>query len=183
MQLFIDYIPIVIFVLAYSYKDIYFATAVLMAVMPMVLAVQWLLTHKINKIYVASTVLVLVLGSITLFLHNPQFLYWKPTVLNWAIGVVFLGSQWIGEKPVVQRMLEGAAGLSDPQWMRLNQIWVGFFLLSGAINLYVAYNFSEAFWVRFKLFGMLGLTVLFVIVQSIWLAMISRKPEVHDKER
>jgi intracellular septation protein len=181
MQLFIDYIPIVIFILAYFYRDIFFATGVLMVVMPIILLLQWMRTRKLNKIYLASTVLVLVLGGATLFYRNATFLYWKPTVLNWAIAAVFLGSQWIGEKTIVQRMLGSAAELSRAQWTRLNQIWISFFLVVGGINLFVAYNFSEAFWVKFKLFGMLGLTVAFVILQSIWLAAATKRNDVtHD---
>lgn len=177
MQLLLDYVPIIIFILAYFYKDIFFATGVLMAVMPVVLFIQWLLTKKLNKIYAASTALVLVLGGFTLAFRNPTFLYWKPTVLNWAIAIAFLGSQWIGEKTFVQRMLGGAATLEKDQWIRLNQIWVVFFLFVGCVNLYVAYNFSEAFWVKFKLFGMLGITLLFVIFQSIWLSFAAQKSE------
>ncbi len=175
MQLLVDYIPIVAFILASFYKDIFFATGVLMAVMPIVLLLQWLMTKKINKIYAASTVLVLVLGGATLAFRNPTFLYWKPTVLNWLIAIVFLGSQWIGEKTIVQRMLGNAAELSPAQWLRLNHIWVVFFIIVGGVNLYVAYNFSEAFWVKFKLFGMLGLTLVFVIIQSIWLTLATQK--------
>ena len=175
MQLFVDYIPLVVFILAYFYKDIFFATGMLMAVMPVVLMLQWLMTKKINKIYAASTALVLILGGATLFFRNPTFLYWKPTVLNWLIAIVFLGSQWIGEKPIVRRMLDNAAELSPDQWVRLNQIWVVFFSIVGGINLYVAYNFSEAFWVKFKLFGMLGLTLVFVIIQSVWLTLATQK--------
>ncbi len=175
MQLFVDYIPIVVFILAYFYKDIFFATAVLMAVMPVVLLLQWLLTRKINRIYTVSTALVLLLGGATLAFRNPTFLYWKPTVLNWLIAIVFLGSQWIGSKTIVQRMLGSAAELTTDQWVRLNQIWVTFFVIVGGVNLYVAYNFSEAFWVKFKLFGMLGLTFVFVIVQSIWLTLATQK--------
>jgi intracellular septation protein len=175
MQLLIDYIPIVIFIVAYFYRDIFFATGVLMAVMPIVLLLQWITTRTLNKIYLASTILVLVLGSATIFYRNATFLYWKPTVLNWAIAAAFLGSQWIGDKTIVQRMLGGAADLSRVQWTRLNQIWVAFFVLVGGVNLYVAYNFSEEFWVKFKLFGMLGLTLLFVIVQSIWLMAATKR--------
>ncbi len=175
MQLLVDYIPLVVFILAYFYQDIFFATGMLMVAMPVVLALQWLMTKKINKIYAASTVLVLVLGGATLAFKNPTFLYWKPTVLNWLIAIVFLGSQWIGDKTVVQRMLENAAELSADQWVRLNQIWVVFFSIVGGINIYVAYNFSEAFWVKFKLFGMLGLTLIFVIIQSIWLTLATQK--------
>ena len=181
MQLFVDYLPILFFFGAYFYKDIYFATVVLMVVMPIVFGLQWLMTRKINKIYLASTALVIVLGGMTLALRNPLFLYWKPTVLNWVIAVVFLGSQFIGEKPIVQRMLGGAATLSSDQWRRLNYLWVGFFVVVGVVNLYVAYAFSEATWVRFKLFGMLGLTIVFVIIQTIWLSMMMKNSE--DAER
>jgi len=175
MQLLLDYIPIVAFILAYFYEDIFFATTVLMAVMPLVLLIQWLIAKKLNRIYAASTVLVLVLGGFTLAFRNPTFLYWKPTVLNWAIALAFLGSQWIGEKTIVERMLGSAAELGRSQWLRLNQIWVGFFIFVGAINLFVAYTYSEAFWVKFKLFGMLGITLVFVIIQSIWLTVASQK--------
>jgi intracellular septation protein len=175
MQLLLDYIPIVAFILAYFYEDIFFATLVLMGIMPLVLLLQWLLTKKLNKIYAASTALVLVLGGFTLAFRNPTFLYWKPTVLNWAIALVFLGSQWIGSKTIVERMLGNAAELTSAQWIRLNQIWVAFFIFVGGINLYVAYTFSEAFWVKFKLFGMLGITIVFVVIQSIWLTMTAQK--------
>lgn len=175
MQLLIDYIPIVIFIAAYFVKDIYFATAVLMGTMPLILLIQWLITRKLNRIYLASTALILVLGSATLFFHNPLFLYWKPTVLNWVIGLVFLGSLWVGKKPIVQRMLENAATLQASQWRSLNLMWVGFFFLIGIVNIYVAYNFSEAFWVKFKLFGMLGLTLAFIVIQSLWLSAAMKK--------
>ncbi len=183
MQLFIDYLPILIFFGAYFYQDIYFATTVLIVVMPVVMAVQWLITRELNKIYAASTALVIVLGGATLALRNPLFLYWKPTVLNWAIALVFLGSQFIGKKPIVQRMMESAAELSSDQWQRLNQLWVAFFILVGALNIYVAYSFSEPTWVKFKLFGMLGLTFIFVIIQTIWLAFVMNRNGAQEQER
>ena len=135
------------------------------------------MTRKINKIYAASTALVVVLGGATLFFRNPTFLYWKPTVLNWAAAAVFLGSNWVGDKTIVQRMLGSAADLRPEQWVRLNYIWVAFFLFVGGINLYVAYNFEEAFWVKFKLFGMLGITFVFIIIQSVWLTFAAQKNE------
>lgn len=177
MQLLLDYIPIIAFILAYFYRDIFFATIVLMTVMPVVLLLQWLLTRKLNRIYASSTALVLVLGGLTLAFRNPTFLYWKPTVLNWAIAIVFLGSQWIGERTIVERMLGNAAKLTKDQWQRLNQTWVTFFVLVGGVNLYVAYTYSEAFWVNFKLFGMLSITLVFVIIQSIWLTSKAQKNE------
>jgi intracellular septation protein len=181
MQLLLDYIPIVVFFAAYFYEDIFFATAVLMAVMPVILLLQWVLTRKLNRIYAASTVLVLVLGSATLYFRNADFIYWKVTVLNWIMAVVFLGSQWIGKRTIVQRMLGSAADLAPDQWTKLNLIWVAFFAIVGGVNLFVAYNFSEEFWVNFKLFGMLGMTLVFVVIQSLWLMHVMRKKEVaHD---
>ena len=182
MQLLLDYIPIIAFILAYFYRDIFFATIVLMAAMPVILLIQWLMTKKLNRIYAASTALVLVLGALTVAFRNPTFLYWKPTVLNWAIALIFLGSQWIGDKTIVQRMLGSAAELADAQWIRLNQVWVVFFIFVGAVNLYVAYSFSEEFWVKFKLFGMLGITLVFVIIQSIWLTKTARQNEAAQSD-
>lgn len=177
MQLLLDYIPIVIFIVAYFYRDIFYATGVLMIAMPIVFLLQWVITRKLNRIYGASTLLVLVLGGFTLAFRNPTFLYWKPTVLNWAFAAAFLGSQWIGNKTFVERMLGNAAELKREQWLRLNQIWIAFFVFVGAVNIYVAYTFSEAFWVKFKLFGMLGITLVFVIIQSIWLTLVAQKNE------
>ena len=182
MQLFVDYLPILAFFGAYFYKDIYFATAVLMAVMPVVLVAQYLLTKKTNKIYVASTALVLVLGTATLMFRNPQFLFWKPTVLNWAIALVFLGSQFVGDKTIVERMMGAAATLQKDQWNKLNLMWVVFFVFVGGVNIYVAFNYTEETWVKFKLFGMLGLTLLFVIVQTVWLTLVINKNEANAQE-
>jgi len=182
MQLFIDYLPILAFFGAYFYKDFFFATAVLMVVMPIVLGLQWLMTKKVNRIYLASTALVLVLGIPTLMFKNPLFLIWKPTVLNWAIAIVFLGSQFVGEKSIVERMMGAAATLNKEQWLKLNSMWVVFFLFVGSINLYVGFTYSEPTWVKFKLFGMFGLTILFVVVQTIWLTFVIDKNEVGKKE-
>ncbi|MEX0708851.1 MAG: septation protein A [Woeseia sp.] len=183
MQLLFDYVPIVIFIAAYFFKDIFFATAVLMVAMPTLMLLQWLMTRKINRMYLASTGLILVLGAATLFFRNATFLYWKPTVLNWAFALVFVGSQWIGDKPVVQRLMERAVELSSAQWLRLNTLWAAFFIVIGGVNLFVAYNFSEEFWVTFKLFGMLGLTIVFIIVQSVWLSFVMKKNETKHQDQ
>jgi intracellular septation protein len=146
-----------------------------MIAMPIGLCIQWAQSRKINKIYLGSTLLVIVLGAATLFFKNPTFLYWKPTVLNWLIALVFFGSQWIGKEPIIKRMLKQAAELKDEQWKKLNLMWVIFFIFSGAINIYVAYNYNEEFWVKFKLFGLFGITLIFVIIQSIWLNSAIKK--------
>ena len=174
MQLVIDFLPVVAFVVAYWLSDIYTAVAVIMAAMVIQLGVTWVTTQTVNRMTLASAALVLVLGAITLVLRNAVFIKWKPTILNWAFAAVFLGSHFLGDRPVVQRLLQSVAKeeirLADRDWRTLNLMWVVFFALSGAANLYVAYNFAENIWVNFKLFGLLGLTVIFVLLQAAWLA-------------
>lgn len=182
MQFLTEYIPIIIFILAYFNGGIFFATKALMIAMPVGFLIQWALTKKINKIYLGSTLLVIILGTATIIFKNPTFLYWKPTVLNWLIGLVFLGSQFIGEEPIIKRMLKQAATLKKKQWDKLNFMWALFFLFSGAINIYVAYNYPEEFWVKFKLFGLLGITLVFIIIQSIWLNIVIKENEQNIKK-
>ena len=182
MQFLTEYIPIIIFIIAYFNGGIFFATKALMVAMPIGFLMQWIVTKKINKIYLGSTLLVIVLGAATIFFKNPTFLYWKPTVLNWLIALVFLGSQFIGEEPIIKRMLKQAAVLKKNQWNKLNLMWVVFFLFSGTINIYVAYNYPEEFWVKFKLFGLLGITLIFIIIQSIWLNIVIKQNEQNIKK-
>jgi intracellular septation protein len=120
--------------------------------------------------HLVSLVLIVVFGSATWFLKDPNFIKWKPTVLNWLFAVVFLGSQWIGREPIIQRMMGAQIELPSPIWRRLNLAWTVYFVVIGVINLYVAFNYEESVWVNFKLFGMLGLTIAFVLLQSVFLA-------------
>lgn len=141
-------------------------------------AMHWFNTHKFERMHIFSLVLITVLGSITIFLGNPAFIQWKPTVLNWLFAGVFLGSMHIGEKPIIQRMMGHHIELPTKVWFNLNLAWVGFFFISGAANLYVAfyYNLDASpetrmdTWVNFKLFGLMGLTIIFVFLQAIYLS-------------
>lgn len=174
MHLLADFLPLLLFLGAYIYDDLYFAIIVLMVAMPIGLAIKWLLTRKLDRMYLGSTAALLLFGGLALYFRNPYFLFWKPTVLNWIIGLVFLGSQYIGSKPIVERMFGEAATLLPDQWTKLNLSWVAFFVFAGLLNIYVAYNFSEDFWVKFKVFGLMGLSFLFIIGQAIWLSKVGR---------
>jgi intracellular septation protein len=101
---------------------------------------------------------------------------WKPTAVNWLFAIAFLASQFIGKKPLVQRMMDNAISVPDQVWLNLNRSWVIFFVLMGATNLYVAYNFAEHIWVNFKLFGILGLTLLFAVGQAIYMSRYVADP-------
>jgi intracellular septation protein len=181
MQILIDFLPVVAFVLAYWLTDFHTAVLVIMAAMVLQVAVTWLLTRTVSQMTLLSAVLVVGLGGISLALKNDLIFKWKPTILNWAFGLVFLGSQFIGSRPVVQRLLQPMTKeditLADGDWRILNTMWVVFFLVSGAANLYVAYNYPEHIWVNFKLFGLLGLTLLFVLLQAGWMSRRNSRTE------
>ncbi len=179
MKLLFDFFPILLFFIAYKVFDIYVATAV--AIVASVAQVGWTRWRhgKVENMHLITLALIVVLGGATLFLQDEMFIKWKPTVVNWLFAVVFLGSQFIGKKPILQRMLAQNVTLPADIWSRLNLSWVLFFTVLGIVNLYVVYNFDTDTWVNFKLFGMLGLTVVFILGQAVYLTK-HVKPETDN---
>jgi len=171
MQIVVDFLPIIVFFVAYQLADMFVATAALMVTMAMQIAVQWFRHRTVNKMLLISGILVGVFGGITLLNQDPIFIQWKPTIVNWLFAAAFLGSQYIGNKSLAERMMGHAIELDANIWRQLNWMWVGNFLFLGCVNLYVVYNFSEQVWVNFKLFGLLGLTLLMVVAQAVWIAV------------
>lgn len=179
MKFLFDFFPILLFFIAYKAYDIYVATAVAI-VAALVQTLAYRTRHgRFEKMHLVTFALLLVFGGLTLALHDPVFIKWKPTVINWLFAAVFFASTWIGRKPLVERMMGHAIAVEAAIWQRLNWAWVLFFTAMGAANLYVAFNFEEATWVNFKLFGMLGLTLAFVVGQALYLArfMEQENPE------
>lgn len=177
MNLLFEFLPLILFLGAFLYKDIYFALVVLMIAMPVGLLVKYLRTRTFDKMYFGSTVFLLVAGALTLYFRNPYFLYWKPTVFYWVVAIAFLGSFWVGEIPLVQRFFGLVEGIplqriTRQQWSRLNLVWVLFFVVAGILNIYVAYNFSQETWVKFKVFGLMALTFVFMVAQTFWIAKL-----------
>ncbi|MDX8396426.1 MAG: inner membrane-spanning protein YciB, partial [Mariprofundaceae bacterium] len=109
-------------------------------------------------------------GGATLILQDEMFIKWKPSVINWLFGAVFIGSQFIGKMCIIQRMLGSKLTLPDPIWIKLNIMWAIFFVVLGFINLFVVYNYDTDTWVNFKLFGLTGLMLVFMLIQGIYLA-------------
>lgn len=180
MKLLLDFLPIVIFFGVYKYTgDIITATAVLIPATLLQMGYTWLKEKRIEKMQLVTLILVIVMGGATVALQDKTFIQWKPTVVNWLFGIVFLGSQFIGSKTIVERIMAGNIDLPAHAWRTLNLAWVVFFLLMGVINLWVAYNFSEEIWVDFKLFGMLGLTIIFIVIQGVYM---SRHMKANDQE-
>jgi intracellular septation protein len=203
MKLLIDFLPIVIFFIVYKMAPqcietispllnaeqiqqltdmpaIVLATAVLIPATMLQILYTRLTTGKIETMHLVTLGLVVVMGGATVILQDKTFIQWKPTVVNWLFAAAFLGSSFIGEKTILQRMMGQNLSLPTPAWKNLNYAWVAFFAFSGIANLYVAYNFSEDIWVNFKLFGLLGLTILFIIAQSFYLYRFMN-PEGEEK--
>lgn len=183
MQILVDFFPLLLFLGAYLYSDdIFVALQILMIAMPVSFLIKWWITRKIDKMLLGSTVILLIMGSATLIFRNPVFLYWKPTVFYWIAAIAFLASQFIGEKPVAQRFFDSLGEMAAHQWRKLNLLWVLFFVASGFLNLYVAYNFSERFWVKFKVLGFTGISFLFIIGQVLWLMRVMKEKDPKHSE-
>ena len=177
MQALTEFAPLVAFFVAYVFGGLYVATAVLMAAMVALLAVDWLRLKRIPPMHSLSAVLVLVFGAATLVLRNPLFIQWKPTVFFWLVSLAFLGSAWIGGRTLAERLLGATLAeafgerlrVSAALWRRLNLLWVVFYGLLGALNVVVLEYLSERAWAALKLVDVV-LMMIFVAAQVIWLA-------------
>lgn len=178
MKLLFDFLPIFIFFIVYKFFGIYAATAVAIGASAGQVIVYRIKNKCYESMHVITFFSILFLGGATLFLHNDIFIKWKPTILYWILGILFIGSSLFSKKPLIQRLMEKSMQMPIAIWQRLNIGWSIFFLLLGAVNLFVVYHYSTNTWVNFKLFGTLGLTVFFVILQSFYIAKyIELRPE------
>jgi len=178
MKFLFDFFPVVFFYIAFNVSKKYtdevdamiIATAVLMAATVAQVAFNWFKHRKIEKMHIIVLVLALVFGGATIYFRDQQFLIWKVSIANWLFAVVFLGSHFIGHTHVIKRMMQHAVTLPDPIWDRLSYMWIVFFTALGFINLAVGYQYDFDTWVDFKLFGLLGLTFAFIILQTLYLS-------------
>lgn len=186
---FIDFIPLILFFIVYKLDPravelagqafelggIFSATAVLIISSIVVYGVLFLLQRKLEKSQWLTLLACLIFGSLTLAFHSETFLKWKAPVVNWLFALGFAGSHFIGDKVLIQRVMGHAIQLPQQIWTRLNLAWVAFFIFSGCANLFVAFTFHDI-WVDFKVFGSLGMTVLFLIAQGVYLSR-----HIHDE--
>lgn len=182
MKMLFDLFPVLLFFVVYKAVDIYTATAVLIIASALQTLGYRLWKGKFEQNHVITLVLVAAFGGLTLLLHDEMFIKWKPSVINWLFAAIFIGSMWIGKKPVIQRMLGGQVQVPMQIWKKLNWAWAVFFTVLGFINLYVVYNFDTDTWVNFKLFGIMGLTIVFIIAQSLYMAKHIITPADHTIE-
>ncbi len=170
MKLLFDFFPIILFFAAFKLGDIYIAT--ITAIIASFIQVFWSRYQqgKFEKVPLITLGTLVVMGGATLFFRNELFIKWKPTALYWILSLAFLGSQFIGDKTLFQRMIGHQIELPKKIWRQLNLSWAIFFSLMGAANLYVVYHYDTNTWVTFKLFGTLGLTLVFIVIQGIYMS-------------
>ena len=133
--------------------------------------------QKVDAMLWVSLAIITLFGGATIYFHNDTFIKWKPTVLYWFFGAALLVSQVFFGKNLIRLMMEKQVSLPNTVWQRLSLAWALFFVAMGVINLYVAYNFSTAAWVNFKLFGFTGLMFAFVIAQTLMLSKHIKEPK------
>lgn len=153
------------------------ATAV--AILATLAQIGWLLVRRkpVDNMLWVSLVIIVLFGGATIYFHDEHFIKLKPTVLYWCFALVLFGSQLVLKKNLMKSMMGKQLILPEAVWNKLNRVWGLFFLLLGALNLYIAFNFPLDFWVNFKLFGFLGLMIVFVVLQSIYLSRHLKETE------
>ncbi|CAA0125449.1 putative intracellular septation protein A [Halioglobus japonicus] len=181
MKQIAEFIPIALFFIVYQFDGqsislfgwnyhfdgIYSATAVLMIATVLQVVFTYALTRRFEKRLMWLAAAVLIFGGATLFFHNQMFIQWKPTIFNWALALAFGGSQFIGEKNLMQRTLGSQIHLPRPIWTKLNLLWTANFLIVGGLNIFVAYSFSEATWVSYKMYSAIGFTLVLTILTAV----------------
>ena len=176
MQFLFDLLPVIAFFVAYKLADIYVATGVLIVGVLIQTLASWIRFRKVSPMLLTSALLVLVFGGLTLLIHDAVFIKWKPTIVNWLFAIAFLAAHYLRGPTLVERLMGENVQLQAGDWTRRNFACVAFFLFAGALNLWVAFRFDEATWVNFKLFGLMGLTLVFALAQGVWISRRATEP-------
>ncbi len=170
MKFLFDIFPVILFFIAFKVYDIYVATAVAMAATFLQIGWTWLRHRKVDNMLWISLAVIVVFGGATLLLQDETFIKWKPTVLYWLFSAVLAVAALAFRKNLIRAMMGTQVALPEVVWGKLLASWIAFFALMGALNLIVAYNFSTDAWVNFKLFGGIGLMLVFIVLQGLMLA-------------
>jgi len=178
MKLLFDFLPLLIFFAAFKFYDIYTATAVAIVATLAQVSVWWLKHRRFEPAHLVTLAAIVVFGGLTIALRDEAFIKWKPSIVNWIFAAAVLGSLVVGKKSALEYLMGKQLRLPAAVWRNLNLAWGAFFVLLGALNVYVAFYHNPAAdaaartqtWVNFKVFGLTGLTVAFVLLQFAFLA-------------
>ena len=170
MKLLIDFFPVLLFFIAYKVYDIYIATIVAIVTSLIQVITFRIRNKRYEGIHLVTLALIILFGGATLILHDEMFIKWKPSIVNWLFGLAFLLSHFFARQPLIKHMMGTVIEMPASVWTRLNLAWGTFFMVVGFLNVYVIYHFDTDTWVNFKLFGMMGLTLVFVFAQAFYLS-------------
>ena len=206
MKLFFDFLPIILFFGVFKIADlnaeaaaryatehlgfavsggvvgvdeapVLLATVVVMVATLVQIGVLLLMRRKVDTMLWVTFGLIAVLGGATIWFHNPTFIKWKPSALDWAMALALWLSQRLFGKNLLQALVGEQLELPKPVWQRLNLAWITFFVLMGVLNLYVAYNYSTSTWATFKVFGLTGLMLVFMVAQGFYISRFLKDEE------
>ena len=169
MKMLMDFFPIVLFFIAFKLAGIYVATAVAMAATLVQIGWLYFKHGKVEPMQWVSLAIITFFGGATLLTHDETFIKWKPTILYWLMGGVLLVGQLIFKRNLLMKLMSAQMRLPDPIWFSMLFAWVAFFAFMGLANLWVAFNFDTDTWVNYKLFGGMGLMLVFVLAQAVYL--------------
>ena len=177
MKLFLDFFPIVLFFVVFKAYGIYAATSI--AIAATVLQIAWMRykNGKVDTMQWVSLGVIVVFGGATLVTQDETFIKWKPSVLYWLMSATLWVGYFVFKRNFIQSLMGAQIELPQDIWGRLLHAWAFFFTLMGFINLWVAYNFDTDTWVSYKLFGGLGLMLVFVLRQGVFLSRYMKEPE------
>ena len=177
MKLLLDFFPIALFFVAFKLWGIYVATAV--AIAATVVQIAWLrISHgKVEPMQWLSLGIIVVFGGATIALHDATFIKWKPSILYWAFAVVLAFGQLVLRRNLLKAAIGGQLELPEPAWRFMTWSWTLFLAAMGALNLWVAYNFSEATWATFKVFGIFAIIAVFAVGQALYMSRYIKEPE------
>ena len=183
MKLLLDFFPIILFFVAYKVWGIYAATAVAIAATVVQIAYLRFKTGKVEPMQWISLGVIVLFGGATLLAHDENFIKWKPTVLYWLMGGALLIGQLFFKKNFIKSLMGAQMQLPEPAWRGMCWSWTGFFAAMGLLNLWVAYNFDTDTWVNFKLFGGMGLMLVFVLGQALYLSRHMKDGKAEQDQR
>ena len=170
-----DFMPAIVFFAVYKMYDIFYATAALIIITIAQVIFEYIKHRKIPHMQIAIAVLVVVFGGMTLYFHDEEFIKWKVSIVNWVIGIGFVATTYLMKQTPVEKLMASSMDLPHSKWKILNNVWGIYFIVLGFVNIAVAYYFSTEVWMNFKLFGIIGLTFIFLIAQSIYLSKHIKK--------
>lgn len=170
MRFLLDFAPALLFFGAYVAFDIYVATSVLIVSAIALVVIYRLWQNRWHKSHLVVAVLATVLGGLTLAIHDPSFIKFKPTAVYGVFALALLASHFVGDRVLLARLPQKTFSFPEAVWRRINLAWAVFFAGCAVLNLYVASHYDEATWVKFKTFGFTALMFVFLLAHAPFLS-------------